>query len=257
MAWIDIIVIAVILVFTIVGMVKGFLNTLLSLFSAAASLGVAIWCAKPVSRFLDSIFHLVSGIGGSIASGLSAEITPFASDTSLTELSGSGLKTYLESDGLTFKERIFNLFIEDSATFTSDTQVVEYIGQRLAAIITLIIAAVVVFILLRIAVLLLSKLFNALTKNRAIGGLDRALGMIFGFLKGALLVTVVLAVFYLIANETVYGWVNNSVVTKWVYQRVVELVDWIVNKFDLPAFITGLFPQLTPTSEAPAMIGLL
>ncbi|MBO7508310.1 MAG: CvpA family protein, partial [Clostridia bacterium] len=171
----------------------------------------------------------------------------------------------LETDGLTFQERVFRLFIEDSKVFTvvenggaadyvaTDAQVASYIGERLAAVIIVVIAAVAVFIALKIAILLLSKLFNALTKNHAISGLDRTLGMLFGFAKGALLVTLVLGVFYLLANSTVYGWINNSVVTKWIYQRVVELVDFVAHRYDLPAFITSLFPQLSP----PAFIGLI
>ena len=93
-------------------------------------------------------------------------------------------------------------------------------------------------------ILLLSKLFDALTKNKAIGGLDRAVGLLFGLLKGAVLVTLVLGVFYLIANTTVDGWIQNSIVTKWMYQYVCQLVDWAVTKFSLPDAIKNLFPLL-------------
>lgn len=242
MAVIDIIVIAVLLVFGIIGMVKGFLNTLLSLFSTVASLGVAIFCAKPVAQFMNKVFGLVGAISGKIASGLSETITPFASGYASTEMTGAQLKEYLAQDGLTFQERIFKLFIEDGQTFSSDQTVVNYIGDRLAAVIAVVIAAIVVFILLKIAVLLLAKLFDALTKNRAIGGLDRAMGLIFGLVKASVLICVTLAVFYIVANSTVQGWIDNSVVTKWLYQYVTEAVDTIVHKFNLPSFLSDFFP---------------
>ena len=247
MSVIDIIVIAVLLVFAIVGMVKGFLNTLLSLFSSLASLGVAIFCAKPVAKFLDSVFGIVSKIGGSIASGLSGSIKPFA-DGATETITGEYVKNYLANDGLTFQERLYKLFIEDSATFTTDAEVVNYIGNRIAAVAALIIAAVVVYIVLRIAVLLLAKLFDALTKNRAISGLDRAMGLIFGLLKGALMVCLVLGVFYLLANSTVQGWIDNSTVTNWIYQYVTEFVEYIVGKYNMPEFITTLFQSITKTA---------
>jgi|GEM_PF-4916174 len=51
MAVIDIVVIAVLALFGIIGMIKGFLNTLISFFGNLASIGVAILCAKPVANF--------------------------------------------------------------------------------------------------------------------------------------------------------------------------------------------------------------
>lgn len=265
MAVIDIIILCVLAIFAIVGMIKGFLNTIISLFGNIASLAVAILCAKPVSQFLDKIFNIVGGIGGSIANSLSSSITPFQSaDGAITTLTGADLKNYLANDGLTFQERLFSLFIEDSKTFTVDTAsanpyaaadatVVQYIGHTIAGIIALVIAVVVMFILLRIGILLLSKLFDALTKNKAIGGLDRSVGFLFGLIKGALLVSVVLGVFYLVANTTVNGWIENSTITKWVYQYVCSFVDWAVTNFNLPDFITNLFPALN-SAETTALI---
>ena len=263
MAWIDIVVLAILLVFTIIGMVKGFLNTLISIFSSVASLGVAIFCAKPVASFLDKLFNIVTGIGGKIA-GTITGVTPFqtaaAAETPITQYSGSELKnTTISENGLL--DRLYKLFIEDSATFNvveeggaanyvaSDLNITTYIGERVAAVISLVIATVVVFILLRIAVLLLSKLFKPITKNRAIGGIDRTLGMLFGFAKGALLVTVVLGIAYLIADATLYDLITNSTITNWIYQHVVSIVEWAVNKFDLPAFITNLFPAISPEAH--------
>lgn len=251
MAVIDIIVIAVLVIFGVVGLVKGFLNTLLSLFGGLASLGVAILTAKPVAKFLDGIFHIVSSIGGSIAGSLSNTVTPFQSGQMAT-LTGTELKTYLGQDGLTFQERLMSLFIEDSKEFAvsgtdyigADGQVVQYIGERLAGVISLVIAVVVMFVVIRLAVFLLSKLFDAITKNRAISGLDRTLGMVFGLLKASLLICFVLGIFYLVANTTIQGWIDNSVVTKWIYQYVTEFVEMIVTKFDLPSFITDLFPAI-------------
>lgn len=251
MAVIDIVVIAVLALFGIIGMIKGFLNTLISFFGNLASIGVAILCAKPVAKFLDSVFGIVSKIGDKIAGGL-ANIKPFASNIAAVGdnvLTGAELKEYMPSGSL--YERALKLFVEDGKEFTMttetaeqmDTQVVQYIGQRVAGILAIVIAAIVMFILLRVAILLLAKLFNALSKNKAIGGLDKAVGLVFGLLKGAILVSLVLGIFYLIANETVNGWIENSVVTKWIYNYICQFIEWGVNKFNLPKVITDLFPQ--------------
>jgi uncharacterized membrane protein required for colicin V production len=250
MAVIDIVVICVLLIFGIVGMIKGFLNTIISLFGNLASLAVAILCAKPVASFLNSIFHIVDSIGGNIANSISTTITPFQSGE-MSSLTGADLKTYLDSDS-SLQKRIFQLFIEDSKTWTvvendyaaADADVVSYIGTKVAGIIAVVIAVVVMFIIIRIAVMLLAKLFDALTKNKAIGGLDRSVGLLFGLLKGAIIISVVLGMLYLIANETVNGWIENSTVTQFVYQYICQFVDWVVATFNLPDFITNLFPAI-------------
>ena len=251
MAVIDIVVIAVLALFGIIGMIKGFLGTLISLFGNLASVGVAVLCAKPVAKFLDSIFHIVTGIGDKIASGLT-HITPFASNipaVSDNVLTGAELKDYMPSGSL--YERALKLFVEDGKEFTMttetveqmDTQVIHYIGERVAAILAIVIAAVVMFILLKVAILLLARLFNALSKNKAVSGLDKVVGLLFGLLKGALIVSLTLGIFYLIANETVNGWIEGSVVTKWIYNYICQFIEWAVHKFNLPDVITNLFPQ--------------
>lgn len=251
MAVIDIIVIAVLLVFAIIGMVKGFLNTLLSLFSTLASFGVAIFCAKPVSQFLNKIFNFVGFIASKLVGPLTGTITPFETSGATEALTGAQVKEYFAADGLSFQERIFSLFIDDSATFeymesaaASDQNVIQFIAEGLAAIISVIVSAILVFILIKIAVLLLSKLFNAITKIRAINGLDRTLGLLVGVIKASFLICLTLGVFYLLANNTVQGWIDNSTVTKWVYNYVTQLVDMLADKLNLPEFITTLFPSI-------------
>ena len=262
MAVIDIIVIAVLVVFAIIGMVKGFLNTLLSLFSTLASFGVAVFCAKPVSKFFNNVFNLVGFISSKLIGTLTGSITPFqtaeTNGQTLADMTGAQIKEYFASDGLSFQERIFSLFIDDSATFeyaesaaASDQNVVKFIAEHLAAIISVVVSAIIVFILIKIAVLLLSKLFNAITKIRAINGIDRTLGLLVGVIKASFIICLTLGIFYLLANNTIESWIENSTVTKWIYNYVAQLVDKLADNLNLPSFITTLFPNIgqgTPTT---------
>ena len=257
MAVIDIVVISVLALFGIIGLIKGFLNTLLSLFGNLASVGVAVLCAKPVAKFLDNVFGIVSKLGDKIAGTING-VTPFQSGVSQVAdnvLTGSELKEIMPSGSL--YERAMKLFVEDGRVFeltedteaarqTLDKDILSYIGGRVGAILTIVIAWFVMFILLRIAVLLLARLFNAMSKNRSISGLDKLIGLLFGLLKGALIISLTLGIFYLIANETVNGWIEGSTVTKWIYNYICQFIEWAVNKFNLPKVITDLFPQTIP-----------
>ena len=246
MAIIDIVVISVLALFAVIGMIKGFLNTLLSLFGNLASVGVAILCAKPVAKFLDSVFNIVSKLGEQITKTIT-DVNPFESGieaVSDSVLTGTELKQYLQSGGTIYRKAL-GLFVEDAHEFTNDVDVVNYLGAQVARIAAIVIATIVMFVLLRIAVKLLAKLFDALSKNKAVSGLDRAIGLTFGLLKGAIIVCLTLGIFYLIANQTVNGWIEGSVVTKWMYNYICQFIEWAVNHFNLPSVITNLFPPMT------------
>ena len=49
MAWLDIAVIAIVVIIAIVGMARGFLKSLLQLFGTIATLAVSIWLANKIA----------------------------------------------------------------------------------------------------------------------------------------------------------------------------------------------------------------
>lgn len=55
MHWIDIVFIAVILIFAIVGLVKGLFDSILSLCASVASVFLSFWAGKPVAAFLNKL----------------------------------------------------------------------------------------------------------------------------------------------------------------------------------------------------------
>ena len=55
MHWIDIVFIAIILIFAIVGLVKGLFDSILSLCASVASVFLSFWAGKPVAAFLNRI----------------------------------------------------------------------------------------------------------------------------------------------------------------------------------------------------------
>lgn len=60
MAWIDIVFIAIIVIFAIVGLVKGLFDSILSLVASVASIFLAFWAGKPVAEFLNKMVGLNS-----------------------------------------------------------------------------------------------------------------------------------------------------------------------------------------------------
>lgn len=58
MSWIDIIFIAILVIFAIIGIVKGLLESILSLVSTGVAFGLAIWIGKPAAKFLRGIVNI-------------------------------------------------------------------------------------------------------------------------------------------------------------------------------------------------------
>ena len=63
----DIIIIAIMLIFSIAGFAKGFLSSLLQLVGSVASLAIAVWLAKPLASFISSIADVAGWFGDKIA----------------------------------------------------------------------------------------------------------------------------------------------------------------------------------------------
>ena len=54
-----------------------------------------------------------------------------------------------------------------------------------------VVAGILVFIILKIAVALLSKLFKNIEQTKILGGLNKVLGLVLGFLKASLIIVIV------------------------------------------------------------------
>ncbi|MBP5651097.1 MAG: CvpA family protein, partial [Clostridia bacterium] len=57
--WIDAILIAVIVIYALIGLSKGFFESVLRLISTAVAVGLAVWLARPASTLVNSVLDLV------------------------------------------------------------------------------------------------------------------------------------------------------------------------------------------------------
>lgn len=187
MAWLDIAIIALVVIMALVGMGRGFLKSLLQLFGTLVTLALSIWLAKPFNGLLQNWFGLNSALAGALndpiagvcAAGDGGSIPNFFLNKFAEILMGSGYwQGYAEGS-------LDPAFIADFA-------------GKIGDILGVVISVVILYILFRIAVAILGKIFDAISKNRAVSGLDRLLGLVLGFLKGCLVVSIVFVASYLL-----------------------------------------------------------
>jgi uncharacterized membrane protein required for colicin V production len=243
-----------VLIFSLAGFAKGFLNSLLKLFSSVASLAIAVWLAKPVAVFLNGTVNLASWFADKITVAITEVHTFF------TYVVGTDIPAPLTAvdfraniDGITELNGIvktaMKLLIKDDTVLQAGDTIGAWFGQTLGAVATLIVAAVLIYIGIRIVIGILSKIFDAITKNPAIGGLDRLLGLVFGAAKGALVIGVMFAIYSLVAavpviEQATSSLLDASTIAKPIFEIVAEFVTTQIAQIDFNAIIQGAFNSI-------------
>ena len=179
--WIDIVFFVFLVIFAIIGFAKGFLKSLLGLFSTFVTLLLAIWISKPVSALIDNLFGLSAAFGSLMESGIHdafADGIPIIFQGLVTILMG---QEYMQTADTT------------SVQFAAD------FSLKLGEIITVVISVIVLYFIIRLVLYLLSRLFDIITQSRAISGLDRILGLVLGAAKGVVCLFLVFGIIYIIA----------------------------------------------------------
>ena len=240
MHWIDIVLIAVLAVFALIGLKRGLINAVLSLFGTALSGFIAWWLAKPFAGFVEQIFHVTQHLSNLVSNMLSGwgnlgtAVTEATTGTAAIEASGLS----------TWQQIILKVTVGNNCVIQAGETPAGVFANIVAPIVLIILAGIVAFLLIKLAVFLLSKLFDALKKNHAFGGLDKILGFVFGLAKGALLVCIAMGITIFIPNEKILAEIDKTTVTKIAYTPVTNFIrDNVADK--LREWAEQIMPKTT------------
>ena len=220
MAWLDIAVIAIVVIVALVGMARGLLKSILLLFGTLATLALSIWLAKPFSALLESWFGLTTALGNAMI----GPIQPVCEAGGGEALPNFFLNKFAE---ILMGPEYWTGYTGGSSSVEFITDFANQIGQVIAVIV----AVLILFILIKIVLAILNKIFESISKNRAVSGLDRLFGLILGAVKGALFVSIVFIVAYLIipAFPAFGDWVNNLLaensISNTIFTWLTEFTD--------------------------------
>ncbi len=235
MFWIDIVFIVLIIIFALWGLKQGFLASLISLVGIALSVVLAVWLAPMFGSFLDNLFG--GGISKMFTDTMTGVVSNFgAPDYEVTEATKAS--TLIEGFNISGILKSLLLIMLGSKTIASGQNVQEWFSSQLGGLLTTVCSAVLLFLLIRIALALLGKLFDKITENRAINGLDRVLGLAFGALKGLIYVGFAIAIINLLCvvpsiNDFVTKWLDKTTLLNDYAKWVFELLDNFTGKYNL------------------------
>lgn len=236
----DVVVVAVVLILTIIGFSKGFLRSLINLFSNTILIIISIFTAKYLASLLEKLFGFITFF----ATQMAKVIGGLAEGVFTTVLDGTESVTSLKAivngtDIFGLLKTYMNKVIEGSSIVAGDS-IATIVGNSLGAIVSAIISGIIIFLLLKFVLFLLGKIFaNITASSKTIGWLDKLLGVIFGACRGVLNVMVFSAVTILMTLiPTVNNFVtpvvqDNTKITKYVYNFTDDLVDkYIISNID-------------------------
>ena len=196
---IDVIIVALVIIFIMIGWKKGFLEKIIEMASSIFGLIASILLARPFSTVLDGWF------GDSMESNIRQYLMERSSLFS-QQLTEPALRDALAS--LSLPDFMVDWIVQ-SVDFNSVTvSIVDSIAPLILSLALLVIAFITLFFGSMIVFFLLKILARGITSIPIIKQVDKVLGVLFGLLKVALLIYIVLFVMALLINIPA---INNAI----------------------------------------------
>lgn len=186
----DVLIIAILAIFGLIGLRKGFFKSVLSLFSTLVIIIISIAFAGHLANLVNKIYNFTGLIAGKLSKGI-ASMGAFYSETIPAGVSGKDIISNIPSSTNGFLKKLMSYVLEPlSASDIEGATVAEIVSGSFASIIMLIICAIVLFILIKIVIAIASRLFDNITRNRVFGATNKLLGLGFGVVKGFLILII-------------------------------------------------------------------
>ncbi len=246
---IDVVIVAIVAVFGLIGLKKGFFKSVLSMISGVVVIVACIFLAGPTARLINKIYDFNGLLGKRLCKSI-AGMGTFYSQAIPAGVSGTDLINAIPASTNGFLKKLMSYVLKPlSASEVEGATVADIVSGAFASIIVTVVAGILLFILIKIIIALASRLFDNITKNRVFGATNKLMGLLFGAIKGFILVLVITITLTLL---TVIPTVNTKLtpilqdhtkIAKPIYNYTDEMVEkyvvdgkivqkWIDNLWD-------------------------
>lgn len=232
MNWIDIVILAIILVSAWVGMRKGFIYTMFKIFSFFLSAILAVKTYPYAAKILTQT-SLYGNIKNAIFNKLMIQQqaqTPKL-DGQAKEAAANAIINNLKLPS--FLKSMIEKGLPNPSTLVDVNKIVDAISIQLTNIVIDMLALILIYIVIRICLFLLRHILQGIAKLPVFKQLDKVGGLSFGAVQGLLTVYIILTVVMLFnsaqAFKGIYEAINSSTVAKYFYENNF-IVDWMFKK---------------------------
>lgn len=238
MNWVDIVIIAVVVLAVLVGVFRGFTKTLLSMVSNSLVFLASFLLCKPTAKWLMKITTWDNSLCSKITNWLS-KLSP-AFDKDMVGMSGSEITKHINSTLSTkgfpkFFKFIFkittNITPESLANKTSFT-LNQFISQTLTILTFILVCFVIYIIVFFIVKYFLNKLTDTLSfKFETYRKTDKILGAVFGLIRGFCWVFIIFAFYSIFRGIPLLKTVNNAISSSGIGKPLTKFIYKIVDKY--------------------------
>ena len=235
---IDIVAICLILIFAVIGIIRGFSKTFLSTFGSIIALICAALLCSATTATLEKSFGAVTFFTDKSAGAIAGIFGEDVLNATVGQVN-SGAVPNVPAWLTNIIKNLLNTETID-ASMTLKNVIAPIFGYY----ITLIISFLVLYILFRIVLFLIGRFLNKITKIRIIGRIDRILGFFLGTIKGMIVVQLIIVVINVIPLEFLQNLsleVGKSQVC--AFLNKINLINIIVEAFTNPEFISNIIKR--------------
>jgi len=219
---------AILIIFLIIGYVRGFSKVLLAFVGTLASFIISFFLAKPIGNALFNQFG--SGLTGTIDNAIVSKIPELGQP--IAENASDILKTYLTQLGIpeAFQNMLSPKILALIPEGATDIVLSTYIATSVSSLVFLIGTYIVLFIVLMIVFAILKVIFGKLVKTfKVVHTIDKLLGMLVMACVAVIIIAVISygLTFVVSLNNGAGDWIiaqlhlnDDAIMTpsKWIYQ---------------------------------------
>ena len=199
----DVSVIAIIVIFTVIGIKHGAVREIVSIVSIFVALFLALWLSNLASSYVYNNFaeeSVRNSIYSSVEGAKSSDVVTLIENLPEKIINaGSTVDVDISAE---LKQNIGNN--DDIVAKTTDI-ITEKVAKPLTVAFIRIIIFIILFIILKILLNLLCKALNIVSKIPVIGTLNKVLGGGIGFVKGVVIALIICYVFIICLKFSVNG----------------------------------------------------
>lgn len=209
---IDIVLIAIVTLFIIIGYKAGLVKTVFKLFSGILSLILAMEFYKPFARFM-----LKTNMFYSINLKIQTNILKILPDVTINTKEDVGSlildKTYIPNP---MKESIIDS-LPENVNLINNSKIAEVIGTRISTLVVELLSVILIFLIVRFLIWVARKILEGIIKLPILKQINKAGGVVLGAVQGIFIVYVLLSIVVVLNNATILGCIDHSIITKYLY----------------------------------------
>ena len=191
---IDIVTVALLLIFAIVGTVRGFAKTFISSFGTILSLIFAVLLCSLVATFLEQSFGLISAISGKANEILATQISDKVLNAPIESVT---LEVMTKENGPSWIISIV-MIVKANSSIPNGTSISGVVCPAIGYYVSCALAVLVLFIIFQTIFFIVGKIIEKSKEFVIIDAVDKTLGFLLGLVKGLIVVWVLIAIINII-----------------------------------------------------------